>query len=168
MRNATVTECATVDWTSSPPSIELPRTYNASAEFIDRNVRDGLGDKIALIDESGSYTYAGLAGRVNRAGNVLHELGAGMETKVLLCLTDSVDFPAVFWGAIKIGAVAIPVNTLLITADYDYMLRDSRASILIVSDVLYEKFEPILGNQPHLSTVLVSGATLMASATSPS
>ena len=147
---------AAVDLSQSPPRIEVPRDYNAAAEFIDANLDDGRGGRTALIDDAGAYTYTDLHERVNRAGNVLRSLGAGMETRVMLCLLDSVDFPPVFWGAIKTGATAIPVNTLLTSSDYDYMLRDSRARILVVSAALLEKFAPILADQPHLEQVIVA------------
>ena len=67
------------------------------------------------------------------------------------------DFPAVFLGAIKLGAVPIPLNTLLTAADYDYMLRDSRAHTLVVSEALYPLFAPILAAQPWLREVVVAG-----------
>src|SRR3979411_1930079 len=80
-----------------------------------------------------------------------------MEQRVLLCLLDTVDFPTFFWGAIKIGAVPVPVNTLLSSKDYDFLLRDSRARVLVVSASLLEKFQPILQGQPFLKSVIVSG-----------
>ena len=52
----------------------------------------------------------------------------------MLCLHDSIDFPVAFLGAIKAGIVPVAVNTLLTSKDYDYMLRDSRAQVLVVSD----------------------------------
>ncbi len=104
--------CARVSFKETPPSIDIPREYNAAVEFIDRHLRRGGEERKALVDQNGTYTYADLAERVNRAGNALRELGVEMETRVMLCLLDTVDFPAVYWGAIKIGAVAIPVNTL--------------------------------------------------------
>src|SRR3546814_7637864 len=61
------------------------------------------------------------------------------------------------FGAMKIGAVPVPVNTLLTTKDYDFLLRDSRAAVLAVSDTLVEKFRPIISEQPFLKQVLISG-----------
>jgi 4-hydroxybenzoate-CoA ligase/benzoate-CoA ligase len=120
-------------------------------------VPEGRGAKVAFIDDAGPITYAELALRVNRAGNLLLAQGVRPEQRVALCLLDSRDFPALFWGAIKIGAVPVPLNTLLTTADYDFMLRDSRAVVLAASDALLEKFRPILDGQPHLQKILVSG-----------
>ncbi len=129
--------------------------YNAAADLIDRNLRHP--ERIAVVDESGQHTYAALAERVNRAGHALRALGVQEEQRVLLCMLDTIDFPAAFWGAIKMGAVPVPVNTLLTTAEYDFLLRDSRARVLIVSAALLEKLTPILRNQPFLREVVVSG-----------
>ncbi|HUN52270.1 MAG TPA: benzoate-CoA ligase family protein [Candidatus Sulfotelmatobacter sp.] len=145
--------------TATIAPLALPRDYNAATHFIDRHLGEGRGDKIAFIDDHGSYSYRDLAERVNRAGNVLKSLGVGMESRVLLCLLDGIDFPALFWGAIKLGAVPVPVNTLLTAADYAYMLRDSRAKVLVVSDALYERFAGIVADQPHLQAMLVSGTS---------
>jgi len=142
---------------ASPAELRIPREYNAASDLIDRNVLEGRGRKVALREAGRQTTYAQLAERMNRAGNALRSLGLQMEQRVLLCLLDTVDFPALFWGAIKIGAVPVPVSTLLSTKEYDFLLRDSRARALVVSSGLLEKFEPILGGQPFLQSVLVAG-----------
>src|SRR3546814_12561418 len=76
-------------------------------------------------------------------------MGVQPEQRVLLALLDGIDFPAMFFGTMKIGAVPVPVNTLLTTKDYDFLLRDSRAAVLAVSDTLVEKFRPIISEQPR-------------------
>ena len=126
-------QLARVDRSVTPTAIEMPREYNAALEFVDANLDRGRGEKVAFIDDSGHYTYRELAERVNRAGNALRALGAGMETRVLMCMADGIDFPALFFGAIKAGCVPIPVNTLLTPSDYAYLLRDSRARFAVVS-----------------------------------
>ena len=150
-------QLARVDRSTTPAAIELPREYNAALEFIDANLARGRGEKVAFIDAAGRHTYAGLAERVNRAGNALRALGAGMETRVLMCMLDDVDFPAVFWGAIKAGCVPIPVNTLLTPDDYAHLLRDSRARIVVVSEALLDRFAPALEDQPHVERVVAAG-----------
>jgi benzoate-CoA ligase family protein len=147
--------------------VEVPREYNAASHFIDRHLREGRGRKIAYIDDRNNYTYAELAERVNRAGNVLKRLGLEMEQRVLLCLNDGIDFVALFWGAVKIGAIPVPVNTLLTPVDYDFMLRDSRAKVLALSAPLCERFESVLGGQPFLRHVLVCGQNTSGDAAGP-
>ncbi|HET7594135.1 MAG TPA: benzoate-CoA ligase family protein, partial [Stellaceae bacterium] len=139
------------------PQIAIPRDYNAAVDLIERNLKAGRGGKVAFRDDRGAYTYAELGERVDRAANALRALGLEPEQRVLLCLIDTIDFPAMFLGAIKAGIVPVAVNTLLTTADYDFMLRDSRARALVVSDILYDRFAPILAKQPALKQVVVSG-----------
>jgi benzoate-CoA ligase len=130
--------------------------YNAAEDLIERNLA-AHPQKTAYIDEHGSYSFAEVAERVNRCANALSDLGLRMEERVLVCLLDTIDFPAVFLGAIKAGLVPIAVNTLLTSSDFDFMLRDSRARALVVSESLLPAFEAILGNQPFLKRVVVSG-----------
>ena len=135
-------QLASVDRSTSPATIRLPRDYNAAVEFMDANLVNDRSAKVAFIDDAGRYTYGELAERVNRAGNALRALGAGLETRVLMCMLDDIDFPSVFWGAIKAGCVPIPINTLLTANDYAHMLRDSRARIAVVSEALLDRFGP--------------------------
>ena len=149
-------QLATVDRRTTPATIDLPREYNAALEFIDANLAKGRAEKVAFIDAVGRYTYGELAERVNRAGNALRALGAGMETRVLLCMLDGIDFPAVFWGAIKAGCVPVPINTLLTSGDYAHLLRDSRARIVVAGEALMERFSMALEHQPHVEHVVVA------------
>lgn len=151
------TQAGSAHQDAQPYRVEVPREYNAASHFIDRHPGEGRGGKIAYIDDRGSYSYAEFAGRVNRAGNVLKRLGIEMEQRVLLCLQDGIDFVVLFWGAIKIGAIPVPVNTLLSGADYDFMLRDSRAKALAVSAPVFERFATVIGPQPYLRSIVVCG-----------
>ena len=148
---------SSIDPTARPPRVVLPREYNAAADLVDRHLGTDRAAHTAIIDADGAWTYAALAERINRAGNALAGLGVRTESRVAICLLDSVDFPAVFLGAMKRGAVPVPLNTLLTPADYDYMLRDSRAHTLVVSAELYARFAPILSAQPWLREVVVAG-----------
>jgi benzoate-CoA ligase len=149
---------STVDHRESPPRIDIPRNYNAAHDLLERNLQAGRAAKVAYIDDHGSYTYGELAQRVNRCSNALLGLGLEAEQRVLLCILDTIDFPTAFLGSIKAGIVPIAANTLLTTADYEYMLRDSRARALIVSAPLLHAFAPLLGRLPHLKHVIVCGA----------
>jgi benzoate-CoA ligase len=148
---------STVDHSTSPPKVEFPRLYNAAADLIDPNLAAGRAKRKAYIDDAGSYTYGWLARQVNRCGNALKALGVGMEQRVMLIMLDTVDLPCVFLGAIKIGAVPVPVNTLLTTDDYRFMLSDSRARVLVVSVALWDKVAPALEDQPWLELVVIAG-----------
>jgi benzoate-CoA ligase len=147
--------------TISPPRFVVPRAYNAAVDLLERNLSAGRAGKIAIFDDRGSYTYGELAERVNRCANALRGLGLEMEQRVMVALLDGIDYPTVFLGALQAGIVPVCVNTLLPAADYDYMLRDSRARALIVSEALLPVFAPILESRPaHLKHVVVTGKPL--------
>ncbi|MCX7149598.1 MAG: AMP-binding protein, partial [Rhodocyclales bacterium] len=133
-------ELSTVDQGASPPRVSIPRNYNAAYDLIQRNLQAGRTGKIAYIDDHGSYSYGDLAERVNRFGNVLAGIGMEAENRVMLCLLDTIDFPTAFLGSIQAGIIPIAANTLLTTADYDFMLGDSRAKALVVSEALWPQF----------------------------
>jgi len=158
MTSPTAARYTEIDYATSPPTVSVPRDYNAAVDFVDRHIDEGRGAKVAFIDDAGSCTFEQLAERVNRVGNALLELEVMMEQRIMMCVLDTVDFPAVFFGAIKSGVVPVAVNTLLTTNDYQYMLADSRAQVLIVSDLLYEKFAPLIAEAAHLRHVIVTGA----------
>ena len=117
----------------------LPARYNAAVDLIDRHLQAGRGERIAFIDDAGALTYAELGERVDRAGSLLVSLGVQPEQRVLLILKDTVSFPVLFFGAIKIGAVPVPVNTLLSAEDYAEIVADSRAVVLAVSSSLWPR-----------------------------
>ncbi len=132
--------------------------YNAAADLLHRNLQSGRRNKIAYIDDRGSYTYAELADRAGRFANTVKSSGVAQEQRILLALHDSIDFPVAFLGAIQAGVVPVCVNTLLTTKDYEYMLKDSRSQMLIVSEALLPVFAPIVeSGLPHLKQVVVSG-----------
>jgi len=145
------------DHSVSPPTIIIPREYNAAHDLIERNLVAGRAGKLACIDDAGRYTYGELAQRVNRAANALVSLGLRIEDRIMLVHLDTVDFVSVFLGAIKAGIVPIAANTLLSTADYKFMLEDSRARALVVSEALLPNLQPLIGRLPFLQHVLVSG-----------
>src|SRR5271156_5773549 len=135
----------------------IPRRYNFAEDILARNLAAGRAGKLAYIDPRGTWTYGQLAERVARFGKVLRTLGIAPEQRVLLCLTDTIDWPTAFLGAIKAGAVAVPVNTLMTEADYRFMLEDSRAKLLVVSEELHPRFAGLIGMCPDLEHVVVSG-----------
>ncbi len=136
-------------------SVALPDRYNASTTFIDRNLEAGRGNKPAVLYQDQTLTYGDIGAMTNRTGNAMVKLGIQMEQRVLLLLLDSPEFVACFFGAIRAGAVPIPTNTLLRPPDYEYLLNDSRAVALIVSEPLYANIEPIRKNLKWLKHVVV-------------
>src|SRR5258708_22708930 len=139
------------------PAGAITRVYNFADDIWRRTLDAGRASKPAFTDPRGSWTYGELAERVLRFGHMLRNLGIAPEDRILLCLTDTIDWPTAFLGAIKAGVVAVPVNTLLNENDYRFMLNDSRAKLLVVSQELYGRFAPFIKTCPHLKAVIVSG-----------
>ena len=141
---------------------EIPRAYNFAADILSSNLAAGRANKVAFIDSRGSWTYGQLADRAARFGAALRAKGVRREERILICMLDTIEWPTAFLGALKAGVVAIPVNTLMTEADYEFMLADSRVTMLVVSDALYPKFEKLIANRqnlaPDLKHVVVSGA----------
>ena len=116
--------------------LELPQTFNAADYFVDRNVREGRGAKVAVRCEDRALTYGEVQERVNRFGNALKSLDVRMEDRVAVLLLDTEVYSKPFFGAIKIGAAPICLNTLSRTQDSEYFLNDSRARALVVDAAL--------------------------------
>jgi benzoate-CoA ligase len=148
---------SSADRTQSPPSVSIPREYNAAYDLLESNLRAGRASKVAYIDDHGSCSYGELALRVKRFARALTRLGIQPEQRVLLCLQDTTDFPVAFLGSIWAGVIPVAVNTSLKGSDYQHLLRDSRAQSLIVSHCLLPQFSSILNDLPAMKHVIVSG-----------
>jgi 4-hydroxybenzoate-CoA ligase len=138
------------------------RTGNAADYFVDRHIREGRGDKPAFIDETRTLTYAELLAESQRFAAGLAAAGIRREARVALILLDTVDLPICFWGAIRAGVVPIPINTLLPADLTSYILSDSRAEALFISDPLLPAVQSSLAGLPHLKTIVTTGDALAA------
>ena len=139
------------------PADRGPREYNFAADILERNLRAGRAHKPAYVDPRGSWSFGQLADRAARFGRALRSLGVRPEERIFLCLLDTIDWPTAFLGAIKTGVIPIPVNTLMTEDDYRFMLADSRARTLVVSEALYPKLENVIKSNADLQLVIVSG-----------
>jgi benzoate-CoA ligase family protein len=109
--------------------------FNASEYLLDRHIRAGRGNRIALTGVAGDVSYAGLAERVRHAARGLRSLGLQAEQRVVMVMTDSPEFVVVYLAAMRIGAVPVPISTMLRADDIAEILTDSRARIVAVSGV---------------------------------
>lgn len=132
---------------------DLPLHYNVAA-LLERNLTM-RADKIALYSAERNLTFAAVNAEANQVGNALQRLGVRMgDTVGILCL-DTPEWVTSYFGIVKVGAVAVCLNTMLKAADYDYMLRDSRIRVLIVDERLLPLVMPILSGQPFLEQIIV-------------
>jgi len=104
---------------------------NAAALFVDAPVEEGLGDRTALITSTGALSYASLQRLTDRAALALRARGVEREDRVGLLLADGPGWAATFFGALKLGAVAVPINTRLTPADLGVVLADCRPRVLV-------------------------------------
>jgi benzoate-CoA ligase len=136
----------------------LPEEFNAASYFVDRHIAEGRGDKVAIECGDRRVTYRQLFESVNQVGNALKRLDVRPEERVFLLLLDTPEFAASFFGAIKIGAVPVPVNTLLKPADYEFLLNNSRARVAIVSDSLIPHLQAIpVEKLRYVETIILVG-----------
>lgn len=131
--------------------------YNLAEDFIERNISEGLGDKAAFIDPARTLSYTDIKNASCQMANALIGLGIQRETRVAMLMLDTVDWPIVFFGAIRAGVIPVALNTLLVAEQYKFMLSDSRAEVLFVSVELYDTVAPILDAVGTLKKVVVVG-----------
>ena len=146
------------DHRASPPIVEVPRDYNAANDLLERNA--SRASKVAYIDASNGapLTFGELASQSHRFANALRAQGFAPESRVMLAVLDTLEWPVAFLGCILAGVVPVAANTLLTPKDFDFMLRDSRAQGLIVSQPLWPAFEGVVGAIASLRTIIVAGA----------
>jgi benzoate-CoA ligase family protein len=136
---------------------DLPDELNLATWFVDHNVAEGRGDRVALIGPSGTTTYDELARLTNRCGNLLRDLGVRAGDRVLLVLGDSVEFVALWYGAQKIGAVTAEAYTFLQPKDYAYYIEYTDAKVVVVDESTAPVIREVAGDRQ----VLVADAAFL-------
>src|SRR6202000_2811029 len=136
---------------------DMSGSYNAVTWLLDRNVDEGRANKLAFTDTVSELTYGQLQQQSCRVANLLRPLGVRREERGAKIMLDTVDFPAVFLGAIRAGIVPVPLNTLLTSDQYAYVLADCRARVLFVSEALFPVVKDMVGRISDLECVIFSG-----------
>jgi benzoate-CoA ligase family protein len=125
--------------------LELPERYNVGADLLERNLTAGRGNKQAIASAARDLTYQELFNLACGAARALLDLGVRREERVLIVGYDSAGWVAAFLGAVRIGAVPVPVNPLLQRSeDYDHYIDDSLARVVVVDANTEEKLAPAL------------------------
>src|SRR5262245_44196274 len=120
---------------------DLPLYYNA-VDILERNL-PARANKVALLSQEREMTFQEVAQEANQVGNALKKLGVRMGDFVGILSLDVPEWVTAFFGIFKVGGIAIGMNTLLKPNEYDYILRDSRARVLIVHEALLNGIEEI-------------------------
>ena len=128
---------------------------NAVDWFVDRHAREGDAHGVAFEDPSRSLTRGDLAEKTRRFAGTLAEAGIGRERRLVMLMLDTVDFPIVFWGALRAGVVPVPINTLLTPDVVSYVLADSRAEAVAISEPLLPGLTEVLRDCESLRKIIV-------------
>ena len=137
-----------------------PANGNAATYFVDSHIASGRAAKLAFREVDGakrSLTYGQLSKESSRVAKAFAAAGIRRESRAAMLCLDTIEYPQLFWGALKAGVVAVPLNTLLSASIYDSILRDSRATSLFVSAPLYPAVADIISDNPYLHTIVVIG-----------
>jgi fatty acid CoA ligase FadD22 len=112
------------------------------AAVLERRAADGRwADDVAFLAGDRRLTHAEVHDGAARAASLLAQLGVGRGDVVLIALPDGPEFAWAFLGAVRLGAVALPVNPRLTQADHQYALADSDARLVVCSEALASHFE---------------------------
>lgn len=136
--------------------LDLPERYNVST-MLDANLQAGREGKVAVYCGDERVTYGDLYARVCRMGRALRALGVEREQRVLMVLSDTPAFPVAFFGAIRIGAVPVPINPLLREDDYGHFVEETGASVVIADAIYVDKLRRALHGHPDPVTIVVAG-----------
>jgi benzoate-CoA ligase family protein len=133
-------------------------TQNAVRRFVLEPAERDPG-AVALIDGPSGRptTRAELADGVLRVAGALAALGVRSEQRIMMVMADRPSFLEVFWGAIAHGAIPVPVSTMLTAKDYRFLIEDSRATTLVVSDLFVDQVLPAIEGQPFLERIIGEG-----------
>jgi benzoate-CoA ligase len=141
-------------------NIVIPEKLNLTTYYMEENLTQGRGGKIAVYYEDEKYTFNDLCNLTNRVGNVLKELGVGFEDRVLLILQDSPEWLAGWYATMKIGGVATHAYTYLLPSDYEYFLNYVRPKVVIVDPTTLDRVREGACNSVFHKAILVAGEDL--------
>lgn len=135
--------------------IVIPDRLNMAEWFLDRRLDEGLGDKTAIYFGDREVTYAQVHAGSCRVTNLLRELGLRIEDRVLVAMLDTPEFVETYFGVLRAGCVAVPVNTWLLPKDYAYYLEYVRPKAVFVDASVYPAFADALREAPYPPHVVV-------------
>jgi len=143
----------------------VAQPFNASEYLLDRRLAAGDGDRLAVTGPAGDLSYAELAERVRRTAAGLRAVGVQPEQRILMVMADSPHFVVVYLAAMRVGAIPVPVSTMLRADGIAELLRDSRARFLAVTSEFAAAAESAAAAAPELAGILADFA--LPSATRP-
>ena len=143
----------------------MAQLFNASEYLLDRRLAAGDGGRLAVTGPAGDLSYTELAERVRRTAAGLRAAGVQPEQRILMVMADSPHFVVVYLAAMRVGAIPVPVSTMLRADGIAELLRDSRARFLAVTSEFAAAAESAAAAAPELAGILADFA--LPSATRP-
>ncbi len=140
--------------------------FNACEWLVDRHLDAGDGDRVAIVCGDRVHTYAHVHQEIVRTAAALRAVGVRCEDRVAMALLDSVEFVAVFLGAMRIGAIPVPMNPLLPGRDLGVIVSDSLARVVVVSAERGAAIADLVANTTDVEAVITTGADAVVGATS--
>src|SRR5207245_11360530 len=134
---------------------EIPERLNTADGLLAARVREGRGDRPALLTDHGALTYREVQTLANRFGHLLKSAGVEPEQRVMIALPDGPEFVAALFGTLKIGAVVVMVNPELKPDAIAYLYDHTRARVVVAHRDTARAFRTAAGDARHLKTVLV-------------
>jgi benzoate-CoA ligase family protein len=134
---------------------DLPLYYNA-VNILEHNLA-ARPDKVALYTPERELTFRQVAEEVNRLGNALKRLDIRMGEYVGILSLDCAEWAIAYFAIMKIGAIAVGMNTLLKPHEHAYVLRDCRARALIVHKALLPALDEIRPQLDFVKHIIVVG-----------
>ncbi len=154
------------DATSVVIDYEVPEDFNMASLLVDKHVAEGRGDRVAIYYRDETITYRDLQRRVNKAGNMLRDRGIEIENRIILLMADKPQFIETYVGAMKIGAVPVPINVASTPEQVAYYVSDSRATAVVVDEELLPRLGLDINDFQYLKQVVVVGDGVAPSPTS--
>lgn len=149
-------ESSAPEYVYALPEAHYPQQINVAEELVDKHVRDGRGDNVAIRFEDRMTTYSELQETVNRLGNALLDLGIEPGDRVVVRFPNRPEAIVSCLAAQKIGAVALPSMKLLRAAELEHIINNAEATTIIVYDDLLEEVENALPNLDTVEDIVVA------------
>ena len=128
--------------------LAYPARLNCAVELIDRHVAQGRGDRIAVIGEDVTWTFAELAAQVNRIANVLTARGLKSGNRVMLRSANSPMMAAVYFAVLKAGGIVVATMPLLRAKELSVMLDKAAISLAVCDVKLRDEMEKAAEGRP--------------------
>jgi benzoate-CoA ligase family protein len=132
--------------------------FNAAEFLLDHHVRERDGDRVAVRTPSRALTYRELTDEVHRVAGGLAAIGVRPEERVMLCMVDGIELLSGILGAMRLGAVPVPVSTMATGPELGKVLADSRARVLCVSDEFAAAAKVAIELAPEVTDVVLDRA----------